>query len=80
MSHSVAIIQKRLPAYRLPVFEALRLELARRDIELRLLYGVGSDNDSTKRDAASLPWAQQINTHFFRVGALELVWQPALPL
>lgn len=70
----VCIVQRRLTHYRVPLFTALREELAERDIQLELLIGRGTPSEEKKHDAGVLPWAKSISTHYLAGG--RLCWQP----
>jgi L-malate glycosyltransferase len=74
MKASVAIIQRRLTHYRVPLFESLRAHLAERGIELRLLHGDPTEAERTKRDQGELTWAEYLPTRYFADG--RLLWQP----
>ena len=74
MQYSVGIVQRRLTHYRVPLFEALRGELAERSIHLNLLVGQGTPAEERKHDAGELPWAKVIPTHYLAGG--RLCWQP----
>jgi glycosyltransferase involved in cell wall biosynthesis len=71
---TVCIVQRRLTHYRVPLFEALRDELARRDIRLRVLAGQGTPAEVMKNDAGELPWAEPLATRYLAGG--RLCWQP----
>ena len=74
----VTIIYRWLPAYRVPFYEALRRELAERGIRLRLVHGQPDKVLGTRRDSATLQWAEyRRNTYFYLGRAHVLVWQPA---
>jgi L-malate glycosyltransferase len=70
----VSIVQRRLTHYRVPLFEALRTELAERNIQLELLVGRGTLAEENKHDAGKLAWAKTIPTHYL-LGE-RLCWQP----
>jgi glycosyltransferase involved in cell wall biosynthesis len=74
MSTTVAIIQRRLTHYRVPLFEAMRAELAEKDIQLRLLHGTPTKEEALKKDSGHLPWAEPLRTRYFANG--KLMWQP----
>ncbi|MCL4472134.1 MAG: glycosyltransferase family 4 protein [Sulfuricella sp.] len=75
LTHSrVAIVQRRLTHYRVPLFAALREVLAGRDIQLELLVGQGTPAEEKKHDAGELPWARTIPTRYLADG--RLCWQP----
>jgi len=70
----VLIVQRRLTAYRIRFFEALRKELADRHIELILAHGTPTDREETKRDSGSLSWAHKLNTSY--ILGDRICWQP----
>ncbi|KAF0192102.1 MAG: group 1 glycosyl transferase [Gammaproteobacteria bacterium] len=72
MKH-VTIVQRRLTHYRVPLFTALKNELAARDIGLDLLVGPGTRAEEIKQDAGELPWAIPVPTHYWLKG--RLCWQ-----
>jgi len=74
MKKKVIIIQRRLTHYRIPLFEALRNELEKRNIKLTLLVGEGTTEESYKGDAGDLDWAIQIGTRY--MAGDRLCWQP----
>lgn len=71
---TVCIVQRRLTHYRVPLFEALRDELAGRDIRLRVLAGQGTPAEAMKKDAGELAWAEPLATRYLAGG--RLCWQP----
>ena len=73
MAQSVCIIQRRLPHYRVPLFEALREMLADRNIRLDILVGKGTTAEEAKNDTGVLPWATPIQTHY--LAGERLCWQ-----
>lgn len=70
----IVIVQRRLTHYRIPLFDALRNELAARDIQLSLLAGRGTPAEEEKRDAGDLPWGLSVPTYYLAGG--RLCWQP----
>lgn len=70
----VAIVQRRLTHYRVPLFNALKNNLENRKIQLKLLVGLGTEAEEKKKDAGYLPWAKAIKTHYWLKG--NLCWQP----
>jgi L-malate glycosyltransferase len=74
MNREVAIIQRRLPHYRLPLFNGLRERLAQDGIRLRLLHGDPMPAERAKNDSGHLPWAEPLTTRYFAGG--KLMWQP----
>jgi glycosyltransferase involved in cell wall biosynthesis len=69
----VVIVQRRLTHYRIPLFTALREQLAERGIMLELLVGRGTPAEEKKHDVGELAWAQSIPTHYLAGG--RLCWQ-----
>ena len=77
MTRRVVIVQRRLTHYRVPFFNALRAELARRGLDLVLLVGQGTREEVAKNDAGSLPWAHGVPTYYAARG--KLCWQNLKP-
>lgn len=77
MTLRVVIVQRRLTHYRVPFFNALRAELARRGLDLVLLVGQGTREEVAKNDAGSLPWAHGLPTYYAARG--KLCWQNLKP-
>lgn len=71
----VAVLQRRLVQYRLALFERLRAECARRNIELHVVYGEASETDSKRNDGGSLAWADEVKARWFDIRGTDLVWQ-----
>lgn len=74
MSPTVAIVQRRLTHYRLPLFTELRRLLDERGIALRLLHGDPTAAEGLKNDSGQLDWAEHLPTRYFAGG--RLLWQP----
>ena len=74
MPAKVAIVQRRLTQYRIPLFETLREELTACGIQFQLLFGQGTTEENRKHDAGNLDWATQIATRYWMDG--RLCWQP----
>lgn len=70
---TVAIVQRRLTHYRLPLFEQMRARLQASKVRLRLLHGVGTAAEASKQDAGSLDWAETLPTYYGPGGTC---WQP----
>jgi len=64
--------------YRISFFEALRMSLLDRGIELTLAHGDPSGGELAKKDSAVLPWAKRLRTNYFMNG--RVCWQPFGPL
>jgi glycosyltransferase involved in cell wall biosynthesis len=69
----VCIVQRRLTHYRVPLFEALRTQLAAQQVQLKLLHGDGTSAEERKRDRGELPWATPLATRYLAGG--RLCWQ-----
>lgn len=77
MKHgTVFILQRRLTHYRIPLFEGLRTELERAGITLRLVYGQAAPNEESKRDEASLGWAEKVTNRYWLLSGKHVCWQP----
>jgi len=76
---TVAIVQPRLPHYRVPFFVRLRSHLDEYGVSLRLLYGLPhAHHEEAYRRAgllAELPWAEPFRERYLPFG---FVWQPVL--
>jgi glycosyltransferase involved in cell wall biosynthesis len=78
MKPKVVIIQRVLPHYRVPFFEALWKALNERGIDLELIYGQERLGSVPKTVAISLPWAIPIRNRYFETFGIQWVWQPCL--
>ena len=58
------IVQRRMTYYREPLFEALRHELAARDIELLVAYVEGAREEGVMKDSGALAWARPLRTRY----------------
>ena len=54
----VVCIQRRLTHYRVPLFNAMKADLAVRGIDFAVVHGNPAPSESTKNDSGELPWAQ----------------------
>ena len=72
----VAILVKNTNHYRVPFYETLREDLAKRHIELRMIVADGLDEDEARGDQADLGWAEARPLHELSVGGRTLLWQP----
>jgi len=72
----VVVSQHRLLHYRQEFFDRLHRACRERGIELHLLHGQPSAEESLKKDVGSLPWADVVRNRFLRVGGRDLIWQP----
>src|SRR5689334_9127865 len=71
----VLVVQRQLPAYRLPFFSLLRERLAALGIDLSLVVGPAK---SVRRDQGDLDWAVRSGNRVASVKGREVVWQPVL--
>lgn len=76
----VSIVTKSLPHYRVPFFEALRVELERCGVTLRLIYGLPSAEESKRRDTATISWGHPIRNRSLPIAGREFWWQPCTAL
>ncbi len=70
----VAIVQRCIPIYRVPLFDHLNASLSEYNIELRLLYGDATLKEQTKRDTVDIAWGEKLSTRYL-FGNL-ICWQP----
>lgn len=70
----VLVVQRRMTHYRIPFFEALKLQMADRNCELVLAYGNGTDEENDKHDSGEIAWGIRLNTRYAFSG--KLCWQP----
>lgn len=73
---TVAILQRRLTHYRVPLFERLHGELEKRGIDLLLVHGQPTRAEAGKRDEGVLPWANTVRNAYVQTGATTLCWLP----
>jgi glycosyltransferase involved in cell wall biosynthesis len=71
----IVILQKSLPQYRVAFFNGLREELAKREIDLELIYG---DMDEGRKDKVKLDWATFLPNKYLNLRFIKLIWQPCL--
>jgi glycosyltransferase involved in cell wall biosynthesis len=74
----VTIIQRILPHYRIPFFEALHHELIRAGVELQLIYGQEYQGTVPRSELLTHPWTVRIENRYFNTPLGQLVWQPCL--
>ena len=74
----VAIIQRLLPHYRIPLFDALHQTLAQRGIGLTVYFGREKPGTVPRTADVSAPWAKEITNHYWSLGAGEIVWQSVI--
>jgi glycosyltransferase involved in cell wall biosynthesis len=76
--HKITIIQRIVPHYRVPFFEALHHELVRSGIEVRLIYGQEFPGTVPCSVMMEYPWAVRIDNRYLNSPFGQLVWQPCL--
>jgi L-malate glycosyltransferase len=69
----VLLVQRRLPRYRVALFQQLNAELRRRGVDLVLAYGDPTPSEALKRDEAEMADACRLPTRYF---GEHLCWQP----
>lgn len=72
----IAIVQRRLTHYRVPLFERLRAALAQAGCDLVLVHGQPSPGEADKRDGGEIAWARCVRNRYVPAGAKYLCWQP----
>jgi glycosyltransferase involved in cell wall biosynthesis len=68
------IVQRRLAAYRVPLFERLRARLEQVRIDLRVLAGDAAPQEHSRADGGELPWGARLSTTYLAGG--RVCWQP----
>jgi L-malate glycosyltransferase len=71
---TLLIVQRHLPHYRVAFFEALRVALNLRGVNLRLAHGTPTAAEMSKNDGGNLSWAERIPTRYFCGG--RICWLP----
>ena len=74
----VTIIQRILPHYRVPFFEALHRELAGAGIELQLIYGQEYPGTVPRSEKLEYPWSVRIENRYLNTPFGQLVWQACI--
>ena len=74
----VTIIQRIVPHYRIPFFEALHRELAQAGIELQLIYGQEYPGTVPRSEHLQHSWTIPINNRYINTALGQVVWQPCL--
>jgi len=74
MNKRVVVVQRRMTHYRVAFFESLRRQLAVRDVELVLAYGMGTADEQGKNDSAEIAWGHKLPTHYVFGG--RICYQP----
>ena len=74
----VLIIQQVIPEYRIAFFNLLKDGLAKENIELSLIYGDRSSSYKSGSDFYELEWGKLILNRTFKIGKIQLCWQPVI--
>jgi glycosyltransferase involved in cell wall biosynthesis len=80
LRRQVAIVELELRQYRVPFFDALRIELASRDVDLRLLHSTPGPGRDARGDLVELPWGRYVRLREFGLGGKSVKWQDAPPM
>jgi glycosyltransferase involved in cell wall biosynthesis len=70
---TVLVVQRRLPHYRVPFFEALAVRLEAQDLKFKLAHGHGTKQEELKNDTGHYPAAIDVPAHHFMGG--NICWQ-----
>ena len=74
----VLIIYRYLPQYRVEFYNGLKNALDEHNIELQLIYGSTNKVEALRNDEVDIKWARFIPNIYFRLGKIEIIWQPCL--
>lgn len=74
----VTIIQRIVPHYRVPFFEALHQELAHAGVELQLIYGQEYPGTVPRSELMTHPWTIRIENRYLNTPLGQVVWQGCL--
>jgi glycosyltransferase involved in cell wall biosynthesis len=72
----VVQLDARLVQYHCELFQRVREALAQKGIEYHLVYGQASPTEKTRMDEGSLEWADRVTNLWWRLGNVDLLWQP----
>ena len=72
----VVIYQYRLLHYRVELFNSLRKEIAKSDVQLVLVYGQASEKEAKRKDEAKLAWGVRVLNRFMNISDVDIMWQP----
>jgi glycosyltransferase involved in cell wall biosynthesis len=72
----VVIVQRIVPHYRIPFFDALSEKLSVKGIELKVVYGQELSGTVPKSVDIKNAWAIRVKNKYFRFKDKEVVWQP----
>lgn len=71
---NVLVIQRRLTAYRVPLFEQVRALLAERGIQLSVAYGTPGREEQDRKDEGVLSWGIPTQTRYLTLLGRRLAW------
>ena len=74
----VLIIQQIIPEYRKEFFNILKIELAKNEIELSLIYANKSESNKSNGKYYELKWGKLVVNKTFKFFKLNLCWQPVV--
>ena len=77
MTMRVVFVQKFVPHYRLPFFEAIRAQLAAQDIGFELVYGSPDPFEGSKVRMEYPSWGRRVNSRIVKIAGRYLYWQRA---
>jgi len=78
MVKRVVFIQKFVPHYRLPLFESLRDQLKKNNIEFILIYGSPDPYEGSKIKMSYPEWGIKVDSKIFKFFGRYLYWQGAI--
>lgn len=74
LKKSVVIFQRRLTYYRVPLFEAMREELTKHQVDLHVVFGTPNGSDVLRMDTGEMSWGVKLPTWYFSFLKQLLVW------
>lgn len=72
----VVIIQRRLTHYRIPLFEYMRIELAKYGVDLLIIYGDPTIAEEKKYDQGVISWGIKVKNKYFNIFNKTFCWIP----
>jgi len=76
MKRKVVIVQRIIPHYRIPFYDALSVLLASEGVELKVVYGQEKQGSVPVSIDVERQWAVKITNIYFFLFGKEFVWQP----
>ncbi len=76
----VALVQRYVPAYRVPFLHGLHDRLAAQGVDFRVVHGQPPEAGGAARrfEPTTLPFSIEVQPRYVDVGATHLVWEPVL--